>query len=286
MKYTFFGTPEFSKIVLEKLIESDFTPGLVVCNPDRPVGRDQIMTPPPTKVLAEKHGIDVYQPKKLNPDEFKRKTRDNKFAILAAYGKIIPKSIIDYFENGIIGIHPSLLPKYRGPTPIRSAMLAGEENTGVSLFLMDEKIDNGPVISKETLPIDKITYTRLKEKLANLGAEMVVSDAPRFIEGEIEARAQNHDKATKTEFIQSDDAKIEYSDLLKALKGDKRLSKLIERRIRSLNPEPGAWTRTDENQILNLPKNKRVKLLESHLENGILVLDKIHVASKSKPRKV
>lgn len=286
MNYIFFGTPKFADTVLKDLIASDFKPSLVICNPDRPVGRDQVMTPPPTKKTAQKHNINVYQPEKLTVDELKKKSSNPEFAVLAAYGKIIPESIIDYFPNGIIGVHPSLLPKYRGPTPIRSAMLDGIEETGTTLYLIDEKVDNGPVISQETLPADKITYPELKEKLAHQGAKMVIKDIPKLVKGNIKPQPQNHDKATQTKFIQSDDAKIDYDDLIKALKGDEQLSELIQRKIRSLNPEPGTWTKTDDRQVLSLPKNKRVKLLESHLENGKLVLEKIHVAGKSKPRKI
>ncbi len=134
--FIFFGTPEFSAIILEKLIKADFIPAAVVCNPDRPVGRKQVTTPPPIKQRIMnyesgiKNKIKILQPEKLDPSLFIIPNSSFDFFIVAAYARIIPKEILDVPRLGSIGVHPSLLPKYRGATPIQSAILAGEKKTG------------------------------------------------------------------------------------------------------------------------------------------------------------
>lgn len=286
MNYTFFGTPEFAEIILENLIKKDFKPSTVVCNPDRPAGRNQVITPPPTKVIAQENNIDLYQPEKLSIYEFKKHIPNHDFAVLAAYGKIIPKEIIEYFPKGIIGVHPSLLPKYRGPTPIRSAMLDKEEATGVTLFLTEKGVDSGPIISQREVNIGGMTYPELKKELANIGSKMVAEDVSGYLAGKIDPKPQEGSKASQTTFFKTSDAEIKFNDLKSALKGDKNIAEKINTKVKSLNPEPGVWTMTEESDINYLPKNKRVKLLESHLENGKIVLDKIHVAGEHKPRKL
>lgn len=287
MRYVFFGTPRFAELVLKRLIDSGFPPEMVICNPDRPVGRDQVVTPPPTKKLAKENDIPVYQPEELDYEEFKSEMPDDiRVGVLAAYGKIIPKEIIDFFTKGIVGVHPSLLPEYRGPTPIRSAVLNGEVKTGVTLFLMDEKVDHGPLIVKEPYDLSAPDmYEDLRDKLAKLGGNMVVEYLPKYLEGKITPNRQNHDAASFTSFFESEDGRIDYDDLSEAIDGDIKKAIDIDRKIKALNPEPSVWTKTGDKQILSLPKNKRVKLLESHIEDDKLVLDKIHVAGKPEPRK-
>ena len=131
--FIFFGSPKFAEIILNNLIKSDFKPHLIVCSPDRPLGRKQIITPPPVKILAEKNSIKIYQPEKLDIKNWQSEISENfDFAIVAAYSKIIPKEILKLFPLGIIGVHPSLLPKYRGASPIQSAILSGEEESGAA----------------------------------------------------------------------------------------------------------------------------------------------------------
>ncbi|MFB6212588.1 MAG: methionyl-tRNA formyltransferase [Candidatus Magasanikbacteria bacterium] len=284
--YIFFGTPKFAEIILEKLIENNLSPRVIVCNPDRPAGRSQELKPPATKKIAQEYDIKTYQPENLTLEGLKQNIPENvKIALLAAYGQIVSRDIIEYFPEGIIGIHPSLLPKYRGPTPIRTPLLEGENKTGTTLFLMDEKLDHGPIISQKKIRIEpRETYKSLHNKLAKLSAELIIETLPKYLAGKVKPKAQNHKSATKTSFFNTDDGKVEFDDLVTALNGNKKLSKEIDRKIRSLNPRPGVWTKTKDREVLNLPKHKRVKLLESHLEEDKLVLDKIHVAGKPEPR--
>src|SRR3989344_2838612 len=141
--YVFFGTPSFAAIILEKLIGNDWVPKALVCNPDRPVGRRQIITPPP----ANKEALVGVSDELFTEADF---------GVLAAYGQIVPAEVIKKARLGIIGVHPSLLPKFRGSTPIQSAILEGVSETGVSLFLMDEKVDHGPILAQRKLLLDNL----------------------------------------------------------------------------------------------------------------------------------
>ena len=146
MKYFFFGTPEFSAIILGKLIEAGFVPAGVICNPDRPVGRKKIITPPPTKVLAQKHGVPVFQPANKGELNALAPKLEADFSIVAYYYQILPKEVLGKFSLGTIGVHYSFLPKYRGATPVQAAILAGDNAIGISLYLIDELWDHGPIL--------------------------------------------------------------------------------------------------------------------------------------------
>lgn len=279
MKYAFFGTPEFAAIILEKLIKAGMPPALVVCNPDRPVGRKKTITPPPTKVVAQNHSILIWQPEslKINPPAggLKFKISGVDFAVVAAYAKILPKEVINAFPHGIIGAHPSLLPKYRGTTPIQSVILAGEKETGTTLFLIDEKVDHGPILAQRELnligPISP-TYTELMQKLAELSADLLIETLPKFVKGEIKPRPQNESEATYTKKFSAEDGYVKPEDVESAKRGDSPdLAASIARKIRALNPEPGVWT---------IREGKRVKLLEAELKDSRLVIKKFQIEGK------
>ncbi|KKU15782.1 methionyl-tRNA formyltransferase [Candidatus Jorgensenbacteria bacterium RIFCSPLOWO2_02_FULL_45_12] len=270
-KFVFFGTPRFAKAVFQTFIDNLLIPSLLVCNPDRPTGRKQILTPPPTKIAAEKYGVEVFQPENLS-DAFEKLNRGYDFFAVAAYGKIIPKDILELPKYGSIGIHPSLLPKYRGTTPIQSVILNGDDTTGVTLFLMDEKIDHGEIISRTEVAISKTdTYLSLEEKLAKTGAELFVKTIPEYIDGKMSLTEQMHGSATFTKKITGDEAFVRYDDLEAAIYGDTEKTARVHKIIRALNPEPGAWT---------LKNGKRMKLLEGKITDGKLVLVKIQMEGK------
>ncbi|MAF80339.1 methionyl-tRNA formyltransferase [bacterium] len=279
MKYIFFGTPDFAATILDKLIQANMKPDLVVTNPDKPAGRKQTMTAPPVKNTAARLGIPLIQPEDLDASLF---DAEYDFFVVAAYGKLISKEVLDVSRLGSVNVHPSLLPKHRGPTPIQSAILDGGDKTGVSLMLMDEKMDHGPIlkISNFQFLISNETYTSLSDKLAELGADMLIETLPKFMEGKITPKEQKHKNATLTKKFSSADAEIPCNDLRAALDGDKEKAEQIDRMIRALNPEPGTWTQTDDSSLLNLPKNKRVKILKSEVRDGKLVLKKIQVEGK------
>ncbi|MFH1347002.1 MAG: methionyl-tRNA formyltransferase [Spirochaetota bacterium] len=250
VKIIFLGNPEFALSSLEALVKENYQIAGVITSPDKPTGRKQILTPPPVKVLAGKNNLPVYQPKdknelfeiikKLNPD----------LAVVVAYGIIFSKEILDIPKYGFVNIHPSLLPKYRGATPIQAAILNGDEKTGVSLFLIDEKIDHGPILIKQELEfsIFNFQFSILSQKLAELGADLLIKTLPKYINGDITPLAQDELQATYTKKIKTEDAFVN-------LEKDNPIE--IERKIRALNPEPGTWTMKD---------GKRMKILEAELD--------------------
>jgi len=282
MNYVFFGTPRFAEIVLNSLIAGGMPPLAIVANPDRPTGRKKIFTPPPVKLLAEKSGIAVLQPEKLD-ESFKLQVSDLRpqFAIVAAYGKIIPKSVIDLFPKGIVGVHPSLLPKHRGASPLQSSILAGDEKTGVSLYLLDEKMDNGPILDQKRVPLRHQTYEELEAELAALGGTLALQIVPKYLSGDLKPQAQNGAEATFTKKFTTEDGFVEESELLRAESGENlALAVLIDRKIRALNPEPGAWTLRQTQG-----KETRVKLLRAEIQNSRLRLLTIQPEGK-KPQQI
>lgn len=272
MKYIFFGTPRFAKIVLEGLIDAGISPIALVCNPDRPVGRKKTITPPPTKILTiEKSAdIDIMQPEKIDEVFMKRlEALEPDFFVVAAYAKILPKAILDIPRLGTLGVHPSLLPKYRGASPIQSAILSGEAETGVTIYLIDEKMDHGPIFIQETLaipggvPASDLPYTDLEEHLATLGSKLLVRTIPGFLEEKIKPRIQDESQATFTKKFKTEDGFVEAANLRDASAGNEKKAREILRKINALNPEPGVWTMQD---------GKRIKLLKAKQDGNRLVL--------------
>ena len=279
MKYVFFGTPEFADIILNKLIDSGFPPALVVSNPDRPVGRKKIITPPPTKITAQKHGIKTWQPEKLTADSCEPEFNGAGFAVVAAYTKILPMEVLKLFPMGVIGVHPSLLPKYRGSSPIQATILDGDKKTGVTLFLLDKKVDHGPILAQRELEfsISNFQFPNLLQKLAELGGELLSKTLPKFLNGKIQPQPQNELYATYTRKLAGENAFVEEKDLKEALAGnDPEMALAIERKIRALNPEPGVWTREN---------GKRLKLLEAEVKENRLVL-RVTQLEGEKPRRL
>ncbi len=281
MKYAFFGSPEFAAIILERLIGADMPPALLVCNPDRPVGRKKILTAPAAKqsVLAQdesvRERIEVAQPEK--PKEIEEMLRKGNFDlfIVAAYGNIIPKSVLSIPRLGTVGVHPSLLPKFRGATPIQSALISGEEQTGVSLFVVDEKVDHGAILNMETLEesLHAMNYATLHDALARLGADMLIKTLPRIERALEDALPQNESAATFTKKFESQDGFVDEKDLEAATSGANKAKAIeLDRKIRALNPEPGVYTIKD---------GVRTKLLEADIIDGKLVLRVIQVAGKT-----
>ncbi|MEX2033289.1 MAG: methionyl-tRNA formyltransferase [Candidatus Colwellbacteria bacterium] len=282
VRYIFFGTPNFAAIILEKLIRAGMLPVALVCNPDRPVGRKQDITPPPTKLLALQHSIPVLQPESLENYEQQITNYKPEFSIVAAYARILPKEILEIPRLGTIGVHPSLLPKYRGPSPIQSAILAGEKETGVTLFLMDEKLDHGPIIAGRKITIEGSSANshELADELAEISAKLLIEVLPKFLEGGDQSPAcrqagllQDESQATYTKKFTSEDAFVSEEDLAGATSGNSPEKAIkIARKIRALNPEPGVWT---------LRGDKRVKLLEAKLIDSRLQLTRIQKEGKT-----
>lgn len=208
-KIVFFGTEDFSLSSLKALVEGNFSVAAVVTKPDTPRGRGHKLTPPPVKLYAQQHNIPVLQPKKITDISEKLRTFAPATGVLVSYGKIIPQSIIDIFTPGIINVHPSLLPKYRGPTPIESAILHGDHKTGVSIMQLSARMDAGPVYSQVVHTLDHTeTQTTLYATLAKLGAQRLIETLPSIMQGELSATPQNEDICTYCSLLTKDDTFI------------------------------------------------------------------------------
>ncbi|MDD5098731.1 MAG: methionyl-tRNA formyltransferase [Candidatus Colwellbacteria bacterium] len=264
MDYVFFGTPAPAAIALEELIKSGYIPAAVVTNPDAPAGRKRIMTAPAVKQLISKlsPATPVFQPEKITADFLdKLKKVKADIYVIASYNKILPQTLLDIPKYGAINIHPSLLPKYRGPSPVPSAILNGETETGVTIFKLDAQMDHGPMFHSCKAKIDPEDNTpSLLEKLFRLGADMLSRDIFPNIDS-LSLIPQDESETTYTKKFATSDGYIEYRDIQKAQTDSKELASVIDRKIRALYPEPGCWT---------MKSNMRIKILDSKLEKGLL----------------
>jgi methionyl-tRNA formyltransferase len=241
----------------------------------------------------------VFQPQALDADAVEHLTRVGAdFFLLADYGKILPPAILHIPPLGIIGVHVSLLPCYRGPSPMQTAILNGDPETGVTLYLIDEKVDEGPMLVQEKIPLSRQTFRELREEGALRACTMLTAILPRFVAGEIEFQPQDHSQATYTKRFTTEDGFVPEVDLKAALDGSNpELARVIDRKIRALNPEPGVWTyanglanpeaervRYGAGSHMRITGNKRVKLLGTEVVNGVLKLKLIQTEGKNPQR--
>jgi methionyl-tRNA formyltransferase len=254
MRIVFMGSPDFAVPSLEKLYKSRHDIVAVVSGVDKRRGRGNKLTPTPVKTKALKLGLPVIEVEDLKSDEFitQLKRTDPDLFVVVAF-RILPPKVLKIPRKGSINLHASLLPKYRGAAPIHWAVINGEEETGCSIFFLDEKVDTGKVILQERIPVgENETTGDVYEKLMNLGSELLV-DAVGQIEHETyEAKLQNHEEATGAPKLFSEDCKINFND-------DARK---VHNKIRGLSPFPTAWTTLD---------GKRFKLYRSKYVPGISI---------------
>ena len=199
INFIFFGGEPLSVPTLQKLYEGGFTPILIVCNPDQPRGRKMQIAPPSTKVWAEQNNTPVFQPSSLKNKEsieILEKQKSDLF-IVVSYSKILPKEILKIPKHGVINIHPSLLPLYRGPAPILAPILNGDTGTGVTIIKIDEEMDHGPILAKEKIGLTGNEFIgELEQKLAKLGGDLLVKILPDYISGKVKPVEQDHSSAT------------------------------------------------------------------------------------------
>lgn len=234
VKIAFWGTPAFTLPSLEALVWHGWRIGAVITNPDEPAGRRHILTPPPVKIFAATHHIPVLQPE--NPSAITKKLRElaPDIFVVTAYGKMIPKEILEIPKYGALNLHPSLLPRWRGPSPIQFTILNGDTQTGVSIIKMDERMDRGPIVAESRIKNQELrpTYKELHDCLSKLGAELLIETLSKWIRGEITPVPQDESRATYSKLLTKDNGRIDW----------KKPAEEIERMIRALNPWPGAWT--------------------------------------------
>ncbi len=235
LKIVFMGTPEFSATCLDSLIAGGFNIVLAVSQPDKPVGRKHIITAPPVKELALSHGIEVFQPDSMKSDEAFEKISAvaPDLVVTAAYGKILPKRVLDIPKYGCINVHASLLPKYRGASPVQNAILNGDEVTGVTIMNMDVGMDTGDILTTVEVPIDINIHTdELMNELAVAGSKLLVPTIDDLVEGKITPVPQDEALSSSCPMIKPEQG--EFSWDMKAID--------IHNRVRALSTWPGAFT--------------------------------------------
>ena len=214
MRIVFMGTPDYAAVTLQKLIDEKYDIAAVFAQPDKPVGRKQILTPPETKVLAQKYDIPVYQPKTLRDGEAYKVLKElNPDAIVVvAYGKILPKEILDLPKYGCINGHASLLPKLRGASPVQWAIVTGEKVTGVTTMLMDEGMDTGDILETAVIDIgDEETAEELFDRLSVISADLMISTLKKAQNNELSPKKQNHADATYAPIIKKEMAHLDFN---------------------------------------------------------------------------
>lgn len=234
MNIIFAGTPEFSAVSLQSLVDAGYRVPLVITQPDRRAGRGMAVSQSEVKEMATDLGIETYQPPSLKSPEVleKLKSVNADLMIVVAFGQIVPKPILDAFRFGCINVHASILPRWRGAAPIQRAIMAGDTETGVCIMRMAEGLDTGPVFLERRLPIDNVdTSGTLHNKLAHLGAEALIQSLT-ILSDENLPIAQKDTHATYAHKISTNDARIDWS----ANASD------INRLVRAMNPVPGAYT--------------------------------------------
>lgn len=293
IKTLLMGTPEFAERIFRKIYPEFISRGFeiigVITASDKPVGRKQILMPSPVKIWALENNLLVLQPQKIkNPEEIRRiKELNPDLILLCAYGQIIPKEILEIPKYGPLNIHPSLLPNHRGASPIQATILNDDKETGVSLIMMDEEMDHGPIIQNSKFEIrnPKINYKELSDKLIDVGADLVIKTLPKWVEGKIKAQAQDHSQATFCKLIKKEDGKIDWN----------KSAEEIERQIRAFREWPTAYTFWNNKQlkileadILDENKNKKVgeifltdnKKLAVQTGDGILIFEQVQLEGK------
>ena len=235
MRILFLGTPSFAVHPLRRLVEAGHEIVSVVTQPDRPAGRSRTPQPPPVKQAAIELGLPVFQPETLRDEAAIAHLRElqPEAGVVAAYGEILRRAVLDIPPLGYLNIHPSLLPLYRGPAPVAAAILNDDSVTGVSIILLERAMDAGPILAQATLPLDSSARTGpLTEELFELGAGLLVGTLPLYAAGDLTPQPQDHSRATVTRMLGKEDGRLDWS--LPAI--------ALERAVRAYDPWPGAWT--------------------------------------------
>ena len=303
MRIVFFGTPDYVLPILNGLDKHPRTKSprflkagaspivAVVTQPPKPVGRGKILTYSAIDTWAHKRKIPVY----YRADDLVKEGVQADLGILAAYGEIIPSYAINHFSHGILNVHPSLLPAWRGASPVQATLVAGDRQTGVTIIKLDEKLDHGPIISQFTEGVlaDDTTGT-LRQRLFEKSVDVLATLIPPYLQGKITPRKQNDKSATFTTLIKKNDGFIPPKHFTAALANRTANQKWpigfmpnfsllptptsLERFIRAMQPWPISWT----NVMLSSKKNpKRLKILNAHLESEKLVLDEVQLEGKN-----
>jgi methionyl-tRNA formyltransferase len=242
MRIVFMGTPEFAATPLEFLMLNRAGVVAVYTQPDKEAGRGRALVAPPVKTIALKYGIPVYQPANLKSVEERDKLTALKpdIIVVAAFGQILPQPVLELPRYGCLNIHPSLLPKYRGVSPVPAAILNGDEFTGVSVMILDKGVDTGPILVQAQTSIKGWDTTgSLTEKLSRIGAQLLLEILPRWVEGQVTPQTQDNAQATYTRMIDKEAGGIEWHQPAVEL----------WRQVRAYHPWPGSYTQWQGKQL-------------------------------------
>lgn len=266
IKYSFWGSSRFSIIVLDEMKKLGFFPTFIITTPDKPQGRKLVITPNVVKIWANENNVTCYSPEKLD-DVFISELKSVSVAqgvetfIVASYGKIIPLSILKIPPHNILNIHPSLLPQYRGASPLQSAILNDTKNTGVTIMRIDEEMDHGPIVAQREVAVGTWPiYEDFEMSMAQTGATLLAETLPKCVNGEIKEIEQDHSKATYTKKITKQDAEI-------ALDADAYIN---FRKIQAYHEWPKAFFMFEHGD-----KNIRVKITSATYKDNILTIEKV-----------
>ena len=235
VRIIFMGTPQFAVTILESLLQSAYQVLAVYTQPDKPAGRGRPVVLPPAKRLALERQIQVIQPKTFKSREVVEQLASfqTELIIVAAFGAILPPEVLSLPKFACLNVHPSLLPRHRGPSPVANTLLYGDEITGVTIMLMDAGLDTGPILAQEKVGISFMDSTgSLSSKLAEVGARLLLEILPKWLGGELRQQAQDETQATYSKLITSKDAEIDWH--LSALE--------LWRRVRAYNPWPSCYS--------------------------------------------
>ena len=264
MRVVFMGTPDFAVPCLQKLIDLGHEVTGVFTQPDKPQGRKMIMTPPPVKVLAEENGIKVYQPLKMRDGTALEmlKEADPELCIVVAYGKILPKEILEYPRYGCINIHASLLPKLRGAAPIQWSIINGFDKTGVTSMQMDEGLDTGDMLIMRDIEItENMNAGELHDELSSLGASVLEETIDALLKGELKPEKQNHDEFTYAPMLSKELSPIDWN----------LSAREVHNKIRGLSPWPSANAKLNGKTVKihqSILSDKKGELAGQIVENG------------------
>jgi methionyl-tRNA formyltransferase len=265
MKTVFFGTSHHSAKFLELILKANFKIDLVVSASPKPVGRKQILTDNPTTVVAQRHNLPLILSLKELPTQ-----EGLGIGLILDYNRIIPQSIINLFPKGIINIHFSKLPQYRGPAPVQQTILDGQEKAWITYYLITAGLDEGPILAQTSLPLSgDETTAALYEALITKAAGEISQIIRDYLEGKIIPHSQQGEPSF-TEKLTVEKTKIDWE----------KTPEELDRLIRAASPEPGAWT---EVKLSTRPESqaKRLKILKAHLENSKLILDQVQLEGKN-----
>lgn len=260
MRIVYMGTPDIAAIILKHLLEEPYEIVLTVTQPDRPKGRGKELAKSPVKVLSEEHGIPVFQPERLRNPEAVAVIREAKpdMIVVAAFGQILPKEILDMPKYGCINVHASLLPAYRGAAPIQWAVLDGQKESGVTIMYMNEGLDTGDILLQKRVSLSpEETGGSLYDTLSVMGAELLTEAIPKIVDGTLTAVPQGEMTTAYAKQLTKEMGRLDFT----------RPAEELERYIRGLNPWPGTYTQLD-GKTFKIWRAEVVTLTDSSLEIG------------------